>query len=146
MKLIYWMVILEKLYEIQDILKSAFHTPEYKQGLIIFLLQKKWNIIIGEKLFIHTDPEKIYGHKLYVKCSHQGWINTLQFYKKDILKNIKENLEEDFNITDIIFTLGKIRKKDFCGKSIQEENKEVLKSSDLTKENFNNVLDKFLKS
>jgi hypothetical protein len=102
------MANMNNIQHIKEIIKYSINNKEFKDNFRILLLKKKWIDIIGEKLSIHTCPEKIMNNKLYIKCDHQGWIQTLQFFKKNILENIAELYKKEFLIKDIIFLLGKI--------------------------------------
>jgi hypothetical protein len=109
----------KEIFLIKDVLKNIINSYEYKNGLKISLLNSQWKNIIGEKLFNHTQPDKILKKTLYIKCSHTGWVSTLQFYKKDIINNIMNMFPDDFDISGIIFFYGKIENK---SRKIDENN------------------------
>ena len=113
------------LTEIKDVLKNAVNENFYKYGFKVLLLKDNWKIIVGDKLSFYTSPEMIKHKTLIVHCIHQGWINTLQFHKNQILDAIKDKFDNYFMIDDIIFKFGKIEKKeDFTHKTniIKEDN------------------------
>lgn len=91
---------------IDDIFKKSYIFSDFK----ITRLKKKWKEIIGEQLYNHTNPVKLEKNTLFINCDHQGWINTLQFYKKEILDNIKKIFNNEFNIIELKFNYGKINK------------------------------------
>ena len=82
---------------------------KYLPDIKIFRLKKNWIEIIGEQLSTHTKPVKIYSSTLVIHCDHQGWINTLQFYKQDILNNISNIFKNEINVNDIKFVYRNTR-------------------------------------
>lgn len=87
----------------KNIISKLIKDPYTGNLIKVELLRKNWSLIIGEKMCKYTKPEKIYNSTLYVICIHQGWINTLQFYKSKILDNIKEMFENEMIIDNVKF-------------------------------------------
>lgn len=102
---------MDKLDKIQNILDKVVNENWYQYSFKVKLIQTHWLGIVGEKLSKFTFPYRIYNQILYVRCSHQGWIQTLQFHKKQILEKI-QNLFNDKRIViqDVRFTFGQIHK------------------------------------
>ena len=93
----------------KDVLKSIFNEKNMPD-LKIHRLKSKWIDIVGDNLSLHTYPARIQGLTLFINCDHQGWINTLQFYKEEIQKNIKIHFKDEIIINDIKFVYN-IKKK-----------------------------------
>ena len=89
-------------FEIKDILKNIFHEKNMPD-LRIHRLKSNWISIVGDNLSHHTSPARIQGTNLFIICDHQGWISTLQFYKEEIKKNIKNHFDNEIRIEDIKF-------------------------------------------
>jgi len=67
-------------------------------------LKSRWNEIVGTQLNSHTRPDKIYKETLIVICDHQGWVNTLQFHKNDIINKINKLFGNEFiQVKDVKF-------------------------------------------
>ena len=96
--------------DIRDIIDDIFKRTSFLSDFRIIRLKKVWKEIIGDQLYKHTIPVKIDRDTLVINCDHQGWINTLQFYKKEILENIKKNFNDDFKLNKVRFYYGKRRK------------------------------------
>mgnify|MGYP006309870705 CR=1 FL=1 len=91
-----------EITSIRDVLNKILKYNKNLPDIEFVVLKKKWGIIVGEDLYKHTEPDRIYKNTLYVKCTHQGWINTLLLYKKEILEKINKNVT-DSTIRDIKF-------------------------------------------
>jgi|GEM_PF-6369477 len=92
-----------KITKIDSIIDSIFRNIDYIEDFKLLKIKKKWPDIIGDKLFKHASPYKLYNDVLIIKCDHQGWINTLQLYKKNILDNIKLKIDSNIIVNDIKF-------------------------------------------
>jgi predicted nucleic acid-binding Zn ribbon protein len=90
--------------DIKQILDRLFGASKNKPDFDIVKLRKKWKEIVGNELVAHTKPIKISGNILYIKVDHQGWVNTLQFYKNDMIGNIKKEFQDKIIINDLKFT------------------------------------------
>jgi len=132
----------DELIEIKEIIKKTFNKNDYKNKIELFLIRNKWNKIIGEKLFENTEPINIINQVLNIKCNHQGWISTLQFYKQDIIKNIKLEVSNELIIKDIIFTVGKIKIKSIKEGMIENQEKNYFDNI-YSKESFIKLLEKY---
>ncbi len=66
------------------------------------LIKNSWTTIIGS-IVGETLPDRLTNGTLYVACNTQGLINTLHFYKKEIIKNINSLFKDDIKVTDIKF-------------------------------------------
>jgi predicted nucleic acid-binding Zn ribbon protein len=66
-------------------------------------IQRAWNEIVGDQPGSFTKPYAIWDGVLYVGCSHQGWVQTLQFQKDKILSGINEKKVTDIELKDIFF-------------------------------------------
>ena len=91
---------------ISEVLNSLFKNQKNMPSLKTVRLSSKWIEIVGQQLSLHTHPDRINQSILYVNCDHQGWISTLQFYKKEILNNIKQYFKGDIEVNDIKFFYG----------------------------------------
>ena len=133
---------------IKDIIKNSIGGKAIKEGFKIHLLRKEWCEIIGEKLYRNTSPLKIVKTSLYVKCAHQGWIQTLTFYKKDIIEKINVKFKDDFEIAEIKFVFGKISEEDFIEKESHLLINEKGKNSEFKPktEDINELLKEFFKN
>lgn len=69
-------------------------------------LKECWNDIVGEKLGSLTYPKYIYKKTLCVYCSHAALIQSLNFYKAEIIEKIKEKMP-DVTIDDVYFSVKK---------------------------------------
>lgn len=69
-------------------------------------LKGYWSEIVGEKLSSLTCPEYIYKNTLCVYCKHAALIQSMNFYKTEMLKKIKEKMP-DLKIDDIYFSVRK---------------------------------------
>ena len=76
----------------------------------IEMLRNIWSEIIGEKLCNLTYPEYIYKNTLCVYCKHPGLIQSLTFYKNNLLKKIELKVPE-LKIQDIYFSAKKKENK-----------------------------------
>jgi predicted nucleic acid-binding Zn ribbon protein len=97
----------KKTAHIKDILNSILKENKYLSEVKILKVKKKWNDIVGEELIKHTSPLYFKKDILFVNCDYQGWINTLQFYKSDILNNIINIFSDEIKIIDIRFIFVK---------------------------------------
>ncbi|OHD05918.1 MAG: hypothetical protein A2086_06965 [Spirochaetes bacterium GWD1_27_9] len=131
-----------KITEIQDLVKIAFNNTYYRSSLKVLLIKRKWIDIIGKKLFFHTSPEKMYNGILYVNCSHQGWIQTLQFYKNEIIENIQKYYN-DIQVKEIIFKLGKIDNQQSVFQPKEKKEEKNITKTDETKEGLYKSLNIF---
>lgn len=104
------MPISNRATEIKDIIDDIFKQSRILSDFRIIRLKKFWKEIIGKQLYKHTTPVKIDRTTLVINCDHQGWINTLQFYKKEILGNIKKYFNDNFKIDEVRFYYGKRKK------------------------------------
>ena len=91
-----------KFFIMKDVLKSIFNEKNMPD-LNIHRLKSKWVNIVGDNLSLHTYPSRIQGSILFINCDHQGWINTLQFYKEEIQEKIKILFNDEIIINDIKF-------------------------------------------
>jgi len=96
-------------FEIKKIIENIFNENKTFPDINILFLKKNWKDIIGDQLYLHTEPVKIINNLLIINCDHQGWINTLQFYKEEIIKNINNinNISNNNMIKDIKFIFKK---------------------------------------
>lgn len=69
-------------------------------------LKSVWGEIVGEKLSSLTCPEYIYKNTLCVYCKHAALIQSMSFYKKEMIKKIKTKIP-DLEIVDIYFSVRK---------------------------------------
>lgn len=76
-------------------------------------LKDCWNDIVGEKLGCLTNPEYIYKNILCVYCKHAALIQSMNFYKVEMMKKIREKMP-DVVINDIYFS---VKKKEYRSKS-----------------------------
>jgi predicted nucleic acid-binding Zn ribbon protein len=96
-----------KAVHIKEILNNILKENRFAPELKISKLKKKWLEIVGGELEKHITPVDIKKDVLFVNCDHQGWINTLQFFKSDILDNISKFFENEIVIKDIKFIFNK---------------------------------------
>lgn len=92
--------------DIKKILENIFKESKILPDINVLLLKKNWENIIGDQLYEHTEPIRINKNQLIIKCDHQGWINSLQFYKSEIINNIN-SLSNNNIIKDIKFIFKK---------------------------------------
>jgi len=90
---------------IKDILKGILSDEKnsLQDKFHYNLIKNSWSDIIGNEFLDKTYPDRLVGGTLYVACSSQGAINTLHFYKKDIIKDINKLFKDDINIMNIKF-------------------------------------------
>ncbi len=70
-------------------------------------LLSEWSDIVGKSVAMNTLPNKIEKNVLIVNVSNSAWLMELsRFYKKDILKKIKE---VDKTIKQVVFKLGPVK-------------------------------------
>jgi hypothetical protein len=69
-------------------------------------IKAMWNEIVGDKLYALTVPQYIYKTTLYVYCKHTALIQSLNFYKNEIIKKLEDKMPE-LNIKDIYFSTKK---------------------------------------
>ncbi len=69
-------------------------------------IKSMWREIIGEKLCDLTSPQYIYKTTLYVYCKHAALIQSLNFYKSEIIKKLEVKMP-DMKIKDIYFSTKK---------------------------------------
>jgi hypothetical protein len=92
------------IIEIKDVLEKILKKTNFYFDFKIFRLKGKWINIVGKKLSEHTRPYKIYKDLLLIACDHQGFINSLQLYKDEIIRKIKKFTKEDkILINDVKF-------------------------------------------
>lgn len=91
----------------KDILKRVINNLPGNWVLKIGILKSNWKEIIGERLYQYTEPARIYHNILYVNCNHPVWVNTLQFQKEDILKNIHRKFHDMVDVSDLKFQFWK---------------------------------------
>jgi predicted nucleic acid-binding Zn ribbon protein len=92
---------------IKDIIDDIFKKSRGLSDFRIIKLKRDWKKIIGDQMYKHTFPVRIEKTTLIINCDHQGWINTLQFYKKELLENIKKSFNDELKITEVKFYFGK---------------------------------------
>lgn len=129
---------MDKFDKIQDILDNVVNQSWYQYSFKVKLIQTSWPGIVGEKLAGFTMPYRIYNQILYVRCSHQGWIQTLQFHKKNILEKIQDMLKNSkISVTDVRFTFGQLNKT----QSQSSKKREFHKSNRIEVDKNNNSFD-----
>lgn len=69
-------------------------------------LTAAWNKAVGNRIAVHTRPDKLQRDTLFVKVSDSVWMQQLHFLKQDILGKINQLLEGK-TVTNIHFSLGK---------------------------------------
>jgi predicted nucleic acid-binding Zn ribbon protein len=57
------------------------------------LILEEWDRIIGEPLCSRTKPILLHEGVLYVLCEDPMWSQELRFHTKDLLKKLKEELD-----------------------------------------------------
>jgi predicted nucleic acid-binding Zn ribbon protein len=102
----------KKFGEIKDNIDRVLKKSELFFDFKIFRLKNRWKTIVGEQLGAHTWPYKIlYNQTLVVSCDHQGWVSSMQFYKKDILEKLHTGFSGEYDgIIDIKFVFYNKRK------------------------------------
>jgi hypothetical protein len=93
----------KKAILIKEILNKILKDNRFTGEVKILKLKKYWLDIVGEELEKHITPIDIKKNILYINCDHQGWVNTLQFFKSDILDKIGQIFKEEIIIHDIKF-------------------------------------------
>ena len=111
---------------IKNIIKRVIKSNQYQFKTQVYLLDKHWKKIVGSRLYPLCMPHNIYKKRLYINCRHQGLVQTLQFYKKDILDKIKTlytegHLLEHIDIDDIRFSYGNVNHAKQSLKAIKKE-------------------------
>lgn len=61
-----------------------------------------WEKVVGEQIAKVTKPERIERDVLYVRVKKAVWRNELVFLKKEIIKKINKELEEEI-VKEIVF-------------------------------------------
>lgn len=97
---------------------------KFSYDLSVSRIYNKWNLIIGDRLCQFTRPSSIYKNVLFVDCNHQGWVQTLQFHKKNILANIYLYFDDLKKIKDIRFRYYDFEPR----KKYKKDNKKNFKS------------------
>lgn len=69
-------------------------------------LKSVWIEIVGEKLSNLTCPEYIYKNTLCIYCKHAALIQSMNFYKKEMIQKIRTKIP-DLKIDDIYFSVKK---------------------------------------
>jgi len=133
------------LTDIKDVLKNAVNENFYKFGFKILLLKEYWSDIVGEQLSLYTSPEILRFKTLVVYCIHQGWVNTLQFHKTEILNAIKNKFENYLQVENITFKFGKPQKNEFnpYKNNISSEIKPVISGKIGSKDDLINQLENY---
>jgi len=96
----------KKVTSIKEVIPYCFYKGEYKNEFYLDLIKNNWKTIVGEKLERFLTPDKIINKKLYISCNHTGFIQSLNFQKENIIKNISEIIEKEL-INDIKYFIGK---------------------------------------
>ncbi|HNZ25607.1 MAG TPA: DUF721 domain-containing protein [Spirochaetota bacterium] len=99
----------KKVTLIKDVIPYCFYKGEYKNEFYLDLIKKNWKVIVGERLENFITPDKIINKKLYISCAHTGFIQSLNFQKENIIKNISKNIEKEI-ILDIKYFIGKSKR------------------------------------
>lgn len=79
---------------------------QYRDFIHIFLCWKK---VVGDLLASHSHPIR-YQHKmLYVAVENNTWMQELVLLKQDILRNYKQNFQEE--IAEMVFLISSPKRK-----------------------------------
>ncbi len=89
--------ILEKIFG------KSHHNKKYREAQLIHV----WKKVVGEKLALHTYPEKIENECLICLVDNSAWLHEIQFMKKDIISKINDVMQKRM-VRNIYFRLGKI--------------------------------------
>ncbi len=69
-----------------------------KQGQVLDV----WYEVVGQKVAKKTEPIKIEHGKLFVRVTSPSWRNELQFYKRQIIHDLNEQVGEQI-VKEIVF-------------------------------------------
>ena len=87
---------------IQESLQSLFKELGYENKIKNFIVIDKWSEIVGEKIALKSEPQRITEKVLYVKVKSSSWRTELNMQKQLILKKIEEKFGKNL-IIDIRF-------------------------------------------
>ncbi len=80
-------------------------------AIVLDMLQKNWEAVVGETNARNSEPSGISGTILTVAVSSPVWMTQARFMKKSFLEKINRFLESrGIEISDITFTLDKRKK------------------------------------
>jgi len=65
--------------------RNQYNIPE---GSVSFF--NSWESIAGENLAAHSKVKDVEGHTAVIEVDHPGWSQTMQLYKRKILKKIQK--------------------------------------------------------
>lgn len=90
-----------EFFLIKDIIFKSLN-KDLKSRFIVNIIDKNFNNIFGNRLKKYLVIEKFFNNKLYIKCKHQGFIQSLYINKAEILNKIDDLFEKKIKINDII--------------------------------------------
>lgn len=121
--------------------EQGFYALGASETLILGRLINSWRSIVGAQLAKKTYPSRYLRKKLYLTVADSQWMQTLLFYKAEILKKIGEAFS-DIKITDIVTRVGQIPK---CSSELSKDSKQPNWKSEKNI-NFEQLGDKGLKN
>lgn len=73
-----------------------------------------WSALVGEKIAQHTQPEKIDGTVVFVRCDSSNWATQVRYIQRPILAKIAEKVGPDV-VTELKI-LGPAQHRNYTGR------------------------------
>lgn len=83
-----------KLEKIDTRLKRVLRRLNLEYEILSRKILDFWPEVVGEKVSLHTEAEKVKDGILFVRVDNPVWSNELRFYKNDYIKKLNEKVEK----------------------------------------------------
>ncbi len=96
---------MSEIKKVSDLLGEVFRHIEKTEFEKLHTLHSCWREMVGEKIYAHSRITDLNRGILHVEVTHPGWIQLIQFRRREILKALKKGFPE-LDIHSIAFHLS----------------------------------------
>jgi hypothetical protein len=79
-----------KIISYDSILPDVISDLNIKEEFIIGNIRSGWKEIIGNILYTHSMPDRIFKGFLFIACDHSAYANDILLMKDNIMKKVNE--------------------------------------------------------
>ena len=77
------------LSDLSHVLRDVFKKQDNEVLYLFALIQKNWEVIVGESLATKTAPKMIYRGKLVIIVEDSSWSHHLKYYENQIVQFVE---------------------------------------------------------
>lgn len=104
--------------------KEITENTKYSENMRASFIRTSWDKIVGKQLSLKSEPYYIKNSILYIKVEGSGWIQQMNFYKKDIILKSNEILN-GFYIKGIFFINRNVNENKIEKNEVIEEEEKI---------------------